>query len=248
MGCSKDTTITIGTYTPTVFVGDIQHVTCNGVINGAVDITIVEGNPDYSYMWENGMTTEDITDLTSGTYRVTITDGNGCTVWGSFNVMEPQALTAEIVTTQPTNVVDVDIDLTVLGGTAPYFYTWNTGDVSEDLYNVTAGYYEATVIDYNGCEVMVDQVVEEVSIASIESLESIDIDIYPNPTSDYANISWQNNDMNTVAIINANGKIIEKSDVSLQSSFRTKNLKSGLYFIHLKDIHDNTYIGKLIAE
>ena len=65
MGCSKDTTITIADVTPTVFVGDVQHITCNGAANGAIDLTIIEGTPSYIFEWDNGMMTEDISGLTA---------------------------------------------------------------------------------------------------------------------------------------------------------------------------------------
>ena len=33
----------------------------------------------YSYVWSNAATTEDVTGAGTGSYTVTITDGNGCT-------------------------------------------------------------------------------------------------------------------------------------------------------------------------
>ena len=247
-GCSIDTTITIGTYSSTLFEGEIDHITCYGVSNGAIDLTIIEGNPNYTYQWDQGMTTQDIYNLTAGTYRVEITDGNGCKVWGSFNVMQPEALTAEINTTEPTEWDDIDLDLSVSGGTYPYYYTWNTGDDSEDLYNVPAGFYEATIVDYNGCVVMADQVIQEESTASIVEAELDDLNIYPNPTSDYATISWGNNEITELTILNARGQMVESKEVYYQNSYQTKDLDSGLYIIILTDLNNITYTGKLIAE
>ncbi|MDB3904960.1 S8 family serine peptidase [Crocinitomicaceae bacterium] len=247
-GCSIDTTITIGTYPSTVFEGDIDHVSCYGISNGAIDLTIIEGNPNYSYQWDHGVTTQDIYDLTKGTYRVEITDGNGCISWGSFNVMQPEALTAEISAIEPTEWNDVDLDLSVSGGTYPYYYTWNTGDDSEDLYDVPAGFYEATIVDYNGCVVMADQVIEEENIASIIDAELGHLNIYPNPTSDNATISWENKEISTITILNASGQMVNSIEVSYQNSYQTKDLDSGLYVIILTDLNNNTYTGKLIAE
>ena len=247
MGCSKDTTITIADVTPTVFVGDIQHVTCNGSANGAIDVTVLEGTPNYIFEWDNGMMTEDISGLTAGTYRLKITDGNGCSVWGSFNVMEAQPLTATMDVVQPTTTTDGDIDLTVAGGTAPYSYTWNTGDVTEDLYGVTAGFYQVTVIDDNGCEVVVWETVQNINTANIENLESMNINVYPNPTSDYANITWDNNEITMLTVVNANGQVVENANVELQNNYQTQNLNAGMYFINLTDRNNNTNTQKLIV-
>lgn len=247
IGCSKDTTITIADVTPTVFVADVQHVACNGSANGAIDITIIEGTPGYTFEWETGHTTEDLTGLTAGTYRLKITDGNGCSVWGSFNVMEAQALTATLDVVQPTASTDGDIDLTVEGGTAPYSYTWNTGDVSEDLFGVPAGYYQVTVIDANGCDVMVDQTIQNSSTASVNNLESVNINVFPNPTSDYATVTWDNNEVTKLTVVNANGQVVENADVDLQNNYTTQNLNAGMYFINLTDNNNNTNTKKLIV-
>ena len=247
IGCSKDTTITIADVTPTVFVADVQHVACNGSANGAIDITIIEGTPGYTFEWETGHTTEDLTGLTAGTYRLKITDGNGCSVWGSFNVMEAQALTATLDVVQPTASTDGDIDLTVEGGTAPYSYTWNTGDVSEDLFGVPAGYYQVTVIDANGCDVIVDQTIQNSSTASVNNLESVNINVFPNPTSDYATVTWDNNEVTKLTVVNANGQVVENADVDLQNNYTTQNLNAGMYFINLTDNNNNTNTKKLIV-
>lgn len=246
-GCSKDTTITIADVTPTVFVADVQHVACNGSANGAIDITVIEGTPGYTFEWETGHTTEDLTGLTAGTYRLKITNGNGCSVWGSFNVMEAQALTATLDVVQPTASTDGDIDLTVEGGTAPYSYTWNTGDVSEDLFGVPAGYYQVTVIDANGCDVMVDQTIQNISTASVNNPESVNINVFPNPTSDYATVTWDNNEVTKLTVVNANGQVVESVDVDLQNNYTTQNLNAGMYFINLTDNNNNTNTKKLIV-
>lgn len=49
-----------------------------GGSDGGINITTRGGIYDYSYLWSSGQTTEDISNLTAGTYTVTVTDGVGC--------------------------------------------------------------------------------------------------------------------------------------------------------------------------
>ena len=113
---------------------------------------------------------------------------------------------------------------------------------------MSVGYYEATVVDYNGCQVVVDQIIEENPILSVESIEDMEINIYPNPTKDVATISWEDDQITMLTILNANGQLIESKEVSFQKSYQTNHLRSGLYIIILTDLNYNTYTGKLIAE
>jgi hypothetical protein len=69
-----------------------QPVTCHGTNTGACDAEVSGGRPPYTYLWNNGATTGDLTDLFAGVYSVTVTDANNSTASGSVTVTEPQQL------------------------------------------------------------------------------------------------------------------------------------------------------------
>jgi hypothetical protein len=53
------------------------NVTCSTSEYGSVDATITGGLPPYTISWDNGETTEDLTELLPGRYKLTVTDANG---------------------------------------------------------------------------------------------------------------------------------------------------------------------------
>ena len=145
----------------------ITPVGCIGDSSGAINMGVSGGTPIYTYVWSNGATSGIISGLPTGTYSVTVTDLVGCLLQGSYFVNQPLTAISATATHQDIfcyGAATGSIDLTPAGGTPPYSYFWNNGFVSQDLFNLPAGTYTASVQDGNGCQVFVSQTVVELSI------------------------------------------------------------------------------------
>ena len=246
-GCFADSSFTVVGSTPLVTTSIVQDVTCNGLNDGNIDLTVVSGSPSYTYAWDNGETTEDISNLSAGTYRLTVVDGNGCTTYASYNVYEPELLEGTLTQVDPNSSTLGSIDLTVTGGTPAYTYAWNNGDVTEDVTGLTAGYYEVTVTDANGCQVVLDTDLQQTSLASIGELTEGDVKVYPNPAKSNATISWGGNDVTSLMIVDVNGQVVSNEDVSMTNTYGINNLSSGVYMINLITNNNERMTKKFIV-
>jgi hypothetical protein len=150
----------ISTYTYTVqepgFLwcgGIIDDVSCNGGSDGGIIITVFGGTLPYSFLWNDGTTTKDRTDVAIGTYTITVTDVNNCTYSASFTVEQPETFSFNPAITQVScfNGSDGIVNITPSGGTAPYSFLWSNGDTLEDLTGVPAGIYQLTITDDQEC-------------------------------------------------------------------------------------------------
>lgn len=153
-GCSSVANYVVGNNTSGLLVADttITNENCaNGL--GAIDITTAGGVTPYSYLWNNGANTQDISGLSAGTYSVTIVDNANCRLVEQYTVINNA--NGLIASTTPSNALcsnaDGALDLIVLGGTAPYTYVWSNAATTEDLTNLTAGIYTVTITDAAGC-------------------------------------------------------------------------------------------------
>jgi gliding motility-associated-like protein len=149
----------------------IDSVSCFAGSDGAINITPSGGTPSYTYLWNGGATTQDRTGLTAGTYTVTVTDQNSCTVSGSFTVSQPSAFSISSTVDSVTCFAGSDgaIDITPSGGTPSYTYLWNGGATTQDRTGLTAGTYTVTVTDQNSCTVSNSFTVNQPSSFSISS-------------------------------------------------------------------------------
>ncbi len=153
-GCTTTEMVTITEPSEGLTVTEnITNVLCSGESTGAIELTVSGGTGPYTYLWDTGATTKDLTDLSPGAYQVTITDSQGCSRLERYQVIAPQALMVS------ENITDLScfesgdgiIDITITGGTAPYTYTWSGGENTQDLNDLAAGTYALTVTDAGNC-------------------------------------------------------------------------------------------------
>ncbi|MEZ4937716.1 MAG: S8 family serine peptidase [Crocinitomicaceae bacterium] len=83
-GCSTSESVSI--LEPSALAVSGVVIDENAGNDGEIDITVSGGTPTYNYNWGAQGSSEDLTGLTAGTYTVTITDANGCTITDSYVV------------------------------------------------------------------------------------------------------------------------------------------------------------------
>lgn len=139
--------------------------TCHNTSDGRGTVVHV-GDAPIDIVWTDAdgvtMYTQSITEgvaivdgLAAGEYHVAVSSDAGCGALStSFTIVSPSMLEVEStnVAASCPNTADGRVDLTVLGGTAPYQYAWSDGSDAEDLV-AAAGTYTVTVMDDNGCTV-----------------------------------------------------------------------------------------------
>ena len=133
----------------------VTDETCSNGL-GNIDITVAGGQTPITYSWSNGSTSEDISNLSSGTYTVTVTDGNGCQANAQAVVNSASgamAITQPIITNENCSNGQGAIDITLTGAALPVSYQWSNGSTIQDLTGLSAGSYSVTAIDNNGCTV-----------------------------------------------------------------------------------------------
>ncbi|MEZ4967983.1 MAG: SdrD B-like domain-containing protein [Saprospiraceae bacterium] len=130
------------------------------------------GSPPYTYLWNNGGTTAQITGLPAGTYTVTVTDMKGCTTSGSATVYfwdEGIWLMDSTVDVSCFGLNNGFAHVSAMSGTPPYTYQWSNGAMTADVFDLEPGDYSVTVTDSNGCDNFIDVTISEPSQINCEA-------------------------------------------------------------------------------
>lgn len=142
-------------------------------MNGSASANATGGSGTYTYLWSNGQTTSNATNLAAGSYTVTISDG-GCSASTSVNVMEIQGPDAGF-SAHPKVLTIMEGPVSFLDNSTGNVVTWNwnLGDGSSALNEIdfthpypNIGTYVVTLIitDNNGC---MDTVVDTIKVKDI---------------------------------------------------------------------------------
>jgi len=181
--------------------GILKNVTCNGSANGSINITATGANGNVSYLWNDGSTDEDRSDLAPGTYDVTVKDAKGCEASASFTISQPAyplIIKKSVVPTTGLNACDGAAKITVKGGTAPYTVVWNDGYIGATRKGLCKGTYTVTATDANGCIAVctlkikcgaASRQITAVTSTSLIAKDDVSVAASPNPTKGLVRLS-----------------------------------------------------------
>lgn len=161
-----------------VTVEGIDHNKCFDEAKGSIDISAEGGYPPYQYFWTHGDTTQDVTNLKAGSYKVAVSDNFSCSDTVEVVINQPAKLIANV-----NKVADIlcygynqgEIDIEVDGGVPPYLYSWSNGAITQDLKGVVSGRYSVLITDANNCQEIITADIKETPliIRSIDDVENI---------------------------------------------------------------------------
>jgi gliding motility-associated-like protein len=142
------------------------NVTCNGLSNGSINVTVNGGVLPYTYLWNSTaggpcsipINQANATGLCPGIYDVLVTDANGCQINTGATITEPDLLVISVVNDTVYCLPGTGtVQAAISGGTPNYTVNWQnvSGTIigsGLSLGNLAPGVYNAVVVDANGCQ------------------------------------------------------------------------------------------------
>lgn len=245
--------------------GKVKPVTCFGGNDGSIDITVSGGSGTINYLWNDGITAEDRTNLTAGKYSVTVTDSKGCSVVSrKIPVRQPNRIKVSATITGQTtkDVCDGTVKLSATGGTAPYKFIWPDGYTGASRTGLCMATYTITVKDKKGCTcsfkfrvpcedttITKGSKISAATASKLPVIPGVNISVTPNPTTDFVRVSINTAKAGTavVTVYNLTGKAViqDKLKVEKGNNLHQINLSSfvkGVYYVHVAtDESSNTF-------
>jgi gliding motility-associated-like protein len=150
-GCTHDTSLVITQPTPLTHTPSSTPASC-GKSDGSASVTAGGGTSPYSYLWNNGQTSQTAINLSSGNYSVTITDASGCTAIETVSLNSGSSFSVTTTSTPAIcTMANGSASATPTGGSPAFTYAWNNGETTQTITNLSAGTYTVTITDASGC-------------------------------------------------------------------------------------------------
>lgn len=250
-GCTKTQCFTVQSAGCNIsVVPTIDNVDCFQENSGSILLTVNGATQPVTFLWSNGGTSALNNNLVAGNYTVTIVDGAGCVLTENYTVTEPSSLTITVDSTAAVQDFDSGlIHITVSGGISPYTYLWTdplgTNYTDEDINNLSvAGFYSILVTDANGCTLLRDSILVEMSIAVDREPEFTSIKVYPVPANDILIIDHEKQMIEAV-ITGLDGREYRRITNPSNNKLDVGALESGWYILRMTD-GEHWYTARLV--
>jgi len=239
-GCQDSASASIALLGMLTLLVNGQGISCHGETDGWLSATPLTGASPFSWGWQGWSGTDSIAQpLGPGFYAVTVSDAYGCTASFAFPPMtQPDSLWATVGHEDQTDPVmpnGAAVVTTISGGMAPFGFDWNTGSTQQAIAGLTAGSYTVTVTDKNGCEAVVEVMVD-LMVGTTEA-EGKALLLYPNPAVDWVKVvlppqsgTW------SLELSDASGRsVLRVEQATAEQTLNLHGLPSGHYLLTAKN-------------
>lgn len=219
----------------------IKAVSCYGLSDGGVKVTAGGGKGPFQYQWSyNNGSGEELQNIPSGEYTVTVTDALGTQTTSTYTLNQPKELQASISVIKPasTGKDDGEAQITVSGGNGDFSYAWDNGEIADVAKRLAPGKHSVTINDRNSCE----------TIASVEISENIlPLTVEVQQTEEIVCQGQATADLRT--IVNG-GKPPYQIQWSIQGKTGTtlSDLSAGNYSVSITDAVGTTSTASVVVE
>jgi|GEM_PF-733588 len=200
-------------------------------------VEVFDGSGNYSYQWSNGADTEEVFNLASATYSVTVTDNeSGCVTTCETQIISSSPLEAQIISEQDCDEPEYFTNMVVLatGGSGTYTYAWSNGGTESETEIETLGLFSVTVTDSQGCTV-------ETEIEIVPSSSRIGNYVWLDSENGQQDIFDQGIDqgLENVSMLlfssDINGVLtgVDSTFTDVEGFYEFKNLEAGNYIVQI---------------
>jgi len=196
----------------------ITPPTCYNSNNGIISVQPTISGSIYQYAWNDvSLTSNTNTNLSEGTYSVSVTNQLGCEIDTTITLNAPDSMTFNPLISNYNGFevscnggADGNITISVTGGISGYSYNWSNTSSNNTINNLSAGLYYLTVTDMNGCTKVENYTITEpaliskiptITMATCHGSNTGSIDLAVNGGSGNYSYLWNNMD-NTEDISN----------------------------------------------
>jgi gliding motility-associated-like protein len=147
--CGDTLAVTVGSSTNSLALTfNTVEPGCAGANSGSVEAVVSGGNPTYSFAWSNASTANPITNLSAGSYTLTVTDGDGCTISQSTTLNAAQPFSISLGN-DTAFCAGGNALLNAPSGFAQYL--WSNGETTPSINVNSSNLYSLTVTNASGC-------------------------------------------------------------------------------------------------
>ena len=232
-GCTRYKTVKV----PKAYISadfTVKNEGCNKA-NGSIHTTFNHINYPYALLWSNGETTDDLTNLKKGDYKIIMVDSKNCFVEDTIKVENDSLIVEPIISNISCFGKKDGAIFLIVSGSLTYNFKWDSGDSLNVAHNLSKGNHSVRITGDTGCQ-------EELTLEITEP-DSITYDVLIFPDN-----------INTTAL---EGKAVVKNILGGTPPYlicwvdgcsdSIKNLRPGKYVFLIRDFNNCRVFDSVIV-